>query len=64
MSTAVAVFVELDQVCTNACDLAIAREEFAAQLNSVESNLSRALVEAQALPAIKADIEMMRCEIQ
>ena len=55
---------ELDQVRADARELADAREELAAQLSSVESDLSRTRAEAQALPAIKADIETMRREIQ
>ena len=64
MSATAAVFTELDEVCANARDLAIAHEELIAQLSSIESNLSRALAEVHALPTIKADIETMHCEIQ
>lgn len=59
-----AMSAELDQVRADARELADAREELAAQLSSVESDLSRTRAEAQALPAIKADIETMRREIQ
>ncbi|KAL1348765.1 hypothetical protein HN51_024877 [Arachis hypogaea] len=59
-----AMSAELDQVRAEARELASAGEELAAKLSSVESDLARARAEAQVVPAIKADIEIVRREIQ
>ncbi|TKY56520.1 FLX 1 [Spatholobus suberectus] len=55
---------ELDRVRADVQELAAARNELAAQLQAVEGELARARAEAQFVPAIKADVEAMRHEIQ
>ncbi|RZB69863.1 protein FLX-like 1 [Glycine soja] len=55
---------ELDRVRADVLELVAERKELAAQLHAVESELAKARAEAQFVPAIKADIEAMRHEIQ
>ena len=59
-----AISAELDRVRTDVQELAAERNELAAQLHAVESELAKARAEALFVPAIKADIETMRHEIQ
>lgn len=59
-----AMGAELDRVRADVQELAAARKELATQLQAVESDLARARAEAQFVPAIKADIEAMRHEVQ
>lgn len=55
---------QLDQVREDVCELAVLRKELASQLLAIESDLSRARADSQPVPAIKADIEAVRLEIQ
>ncbi|KAK7300887.1 hypothetical protein RJT34_11738 [Clitoria ternatea] len=55
---------DLDRVRVDAQELAASRKELASQLQSIEGDLTRARTESRFLPAIKADIEAMRLEIQ
>ncbi|KAL2317446.1 hypothetical protein Fmac_031322 [Flemingia macrophylla] len=59
-----AMVAELDRVRADVQELAVARKDLAAQLQAVESDLARANAEAKFVPAIKADIEAMRHEVQ
>ncbi|XP_027332396.1 protein FLX-like 1 isoform X2 [Abrus precatorius] len=55
---------DLDRVRVDVQELAVERKELASELQSVESDLARARAESQFVPAIKADIDAMRLEIQ
>ncbi|CAJ1970675.1 unnamed protein product [Sphenostylis stenocarpa] len=59
-----AMSAELDRVQSDVQELAASRKELAAQLQGIGSDLGRARADAQFLPAIKADLEAMRREIQ
>lgn len=55
---------ELDQVRADVRELAAARKELASHLQSVQNDLALARNDSKPLPAIKADIEALRHEIQ
>ena len=59
-----AMRAELDRVRADVKELAVARKELAEQLLAIESDVAKAHAEAQFVPAIKADIEAMRHEVQ
>ncbi|KAJ7959878.1 protein FLX-like 1 [Quillaja saponaria] len=55
---------DLVQVRADVQKLSAVREELMAQLQATENELSRVRLETQLVPAIKAEIEIMRQEIQ